>query len=299
MIPLSNAAGWLKKPADVTPLYHIPNDILSAVTLGSYTRDSRGGNTGNNFWDDGDGRPTSMNALGLPNPGYANAAFLDTLIPAIKKSGKKARVSIAGFSTEDYRQLAINASHLGADEIEINLGCPNVRSSGAQKPIFAFDPQAVHDIINAIYNADVMTIDGPTWAVKLSPYSDPHLLAKIAVTLGLFKSVLRAVVVSNTFPNALGFDARGKTVIDANGGQAGLAGHAMKHIALGQVRQFRERLPEEMTIIGVGGISCGADVRDMELAGAHEVQVGTAFFTQGPRIFPRIAQEYVEQFEPT
>jgi dihydroorotate dehydrogenase (fumarate) len=176
---------------------------------------------------------------------------------------------------------------------EINLGCPNVRSEGVQKPIFAFDPDLIDEVLLIAHRVSG-TLGEPEIAVKLSPYSDPFFLARIAGVLKTRLHEYMKLVTCNTFPNAYGFKCKNaKPIIEANDGYAGLAGHAMKHIALGQVRQFSKFLPA-ITIVGVGGISGGSDLRDMELAGAKEAQVGTAFFTHGPRAFQRIASEYVD-----
>ena len=296
MLPISNAAGWLKKPADVAPLLDVPSDILPSIMLGSYTWDRRPGNPGHVFWDDGAGSPTSLNALGLPNPGLMNTGFLDTLVPKIKAAGKYVGVSIAGFNPGQYQDMARNLLHSGIDVLEINLGCPNIRAEGKQKPIFAFDPPMIDRIMMSI--CCEMPLVAPKIQVKLSPYSDPGLLEEVAAVITGLKTVMSGVVTSNTFPNGFGFDREGRPVITANDGYAGLAGHAMKHIALGQVKQFRKFLPDSMDIIGVGGISSGKDVLDMQLAGAQEVQVGTAFFLHGPKVFQRIAEEYISQLEP-
>jgi dihydroorotate dehydrogenase (fumarate) len=294
MISMTNAAGQVKLPHEVEPLLALPSDILHAITLGSYTVEPRAGNSGNVFWDDGLNDPTSLNALGLPNPGIEEARrFLPGLISKIRASGKKARVNIAGFNVEEYRELMRICVGLRVDEIEINLGCPNVRSEGVQKPIFAFDTELIGQILNAAHRVSG-TLGEPGIAVKLSPYSDPFFLAKVAGVLKTHLHEYMKLVTCNTFPNAYGFSERQmKPVIDANDGYAGLAGYAMKHVALGQVRQFTRLLPS-VTIVGVGGISGGRDLREMELVGAKEAQVGTAFFTHGPKAFQRIAMEYAD-----
>ena len=70
-------------------------------------------------------------------------------------------------------------------------------------------------------------------------------------------------------------------------------------MARGQVRQFREALPDEIKVIGVGGISSCRDVRDFERAGASGVQVGTAFFeNEDARVFQQILEERAELTGP-
>ncbi|MEJ0054082.1 MAG: dihydroorotate dehydrogenase [bacterium] len=293
MIPMTNAAGQVKLPHEVEPLLALPSDILRAVTLGSYTLEPRAGNSGNVFWDDGLNDPTSLSALGLPNPGIGEALrFLPDLIDKIRASGKRVRVNIAGFDVDEYHELIKACVGIRVDEIEINLGCPNVRNEGVQKPIFAFDPERIAEILTMAHRVSG-TLGEPDIAVKLSPYSDPFFLAKVAAVLRTHLHAYMKLVTCNTFPNAYGFIRPMTPAIDANDGYAGLAGHAMKHVALGQVRQFSRLLPS-FDIVGVGGISGGRDLREMELAGAKEAQVGTAFFTHGPKAFQRVAMEYAD-----
>lgn len=299
MIQLGNAAGWLKYPGDVLGILKLPSDMVSFVTLGSYTLLPRDGNSGTTFWDDDAGaeESTSLNALGLPNPGAEEVReFFPALAAHIRGSGKRVRVSIAGMSIEDYKELGRVFASLRPDEIEYNLGCPNVRKDGEQKPIWAFDIDGMATIIADAHRV-AGTLGVPSVSFKLSPYSDPFFLSRVADMLAKELRGYMRVVTTNTFPNALAFNLDNrKPVIDANDGYAGLGGKAMKLIALGQVRQLKKKLPH-IAIAGVGGVAAGTDARDLEYAGASEVQVGTAFFLGGPKALYGIAQNYFEIVE--
>lgn len=298
MIPLGNAAGWLKRPEDVKPLLRVPTEYLHAITLGSYTLKQRDSNPGTVFWDDKESAPTSLNALGLPNPGLDEAVtFLYPLTRDIQNAGKLVRVSAAGFSPEEYEELV--AQLLGIRPIrafELNLGCPNVRVGGVQERIMSFDPDAIEKTLELV---DKRTdhLGAPDIDLKLSPYSDPHLRKEVGRVLKSNTRKFQRVVTCNTFGNASGLGVDGKPLIDANSGYAGLAGKPLKHIAIGEVRQFVEMLEGEHDVIGVGGISSGRDLLDIEHAGASAAQVGTAFFARNdPRVFQQIVVERVEQF---
>lgn len=288
MIPMMTAAGWLKRPSDIEPFLRLDPTVLSAVTLGSYTPEPREGNPGQNFWTS-ETDLTSINSLGLPNPGRIGLDFLTEMVPRIKRNGMKVRVSIAGFSVNDYELMVHHLSNVGIDEIELNFGCPNVVHEGKQKPIFAFDIALMQSILFKCHGMRSET--SASFAVKVSPYSNPVELENVARMLGGYANLIRAIVVSNTFPNALAFDENGKETITANNGFGGLSGDAMHHIALGQVRQFRTFLPN-MPIIGVGGISRLQHVLNFKRAGATEVQIGTACFLNGPTTFQNIVEEY-------
>ena len=62
-------------------------------------------------------------------------------------AGKTLRVSIAGFKPEEYGKLARVILESEADEIEINLGCPNVWNNGEQKPIASFSRELREEIL--------------------------------------------------------------------------------------------------------------------------------------------------------
>lgn len=291
MIPIGIAAGHVKLPQHIEPLLTVPSDILSFITLGSYTLLPRDGNEGNVYHRNAKG--TSLNALGLPNPGLEVArSFLPDMIAKIHASGKKVRVSIAGFSSEDYVEMAQKLAHINIDEIELNLGCPNVRTSGTQKPIFAFDPIAVRNIVSEVFerasNVDL--------AIKLSPYSDPSVLRQVAFQLSKYDYMFSSIVTSNTIPNGMGYNDDGIPVITANKGFAGVAGTALHEFAVGQIAQFRDEFGSRVSntnFVGVGGVDSGRAVRNFELSGANAVQIGTHYFDcEDPRIFQKIAEEY-------
>lgn len=294
MLNVGNAAGWVKTPGQAARLIPLPSDVLASITLGSYTLTGGAGNSGNTFWSNDD---VSLNALGLPNDGIdAVQKFLPELKDKVAESGKELRVSVAGNSVDDYVELVGRLQDSGVDEIELNLGCPNVRTGGTQKPIFAFYPKLVEEIVYRTYEL-VKHRGAPRLALKLSPYSDPEVLSEVARTLmELPPKVYLTIVTCNTLPNCLAMnpDNMDERVITPNNGYAGLGGKALKYVALGQVARFNELLDDRFTIIGVGGISSGRDVFEMEQVGADAVQVGTAFFTRDdPRFFVQLAEDYV------
>lgn len=298
MISIGVAAGHVKRPSDVERLLQVPSDVLRSITLGSYTLDPRDGNPGDAFWTNGDSRPTSINSLGLPNPGIDKASdYLWDIADAMRKNGMICRVSIAGFSPKEFRTMARKLLGLGIFEIELNLGCPNVWDGGSQKRIASFVPELIRETLEQVYDV-TDHVSAPSVAVKLSVYSDPFLQEQIATVLTDMGRMVQTVVLCNTFPNGVGYADDGKTVISAADGYGGLAGLPLKHVALGHVRNFRRLLPSTIDIIGVGGISTGRDVLDMERAGASSVQIGTAYFANAdPSVFVDIMTQYAELSE--
>lgn len=291
---MMNAAGSRAKTiADIEILTAIPT--LTEVTLGSITVAPRNGNSGNAYWT----HPisgASLNSLGLPNPGAEwYEKNLVSMANAVHRAGKDFRVSVAGFTIDEYIQLVGVAAYGGADTIELNLGCPNVWGAADQKGIVSFSPELIRRLLTDPRLSIVLATR--RLALKLSPFSDPQLLVKVAevITQSTIRQWKLEVVCCNTFPNAFAFNnvvpaigvstpVAGKSMV----GLAGLSGRPMKHIALGNALQFRTHLPREIAVIVAGGIESGSDADDALRIGGAGFQVGTHFFNHGPRVFEEI-----------
>ena len=292
--PVMNAAGTCKSPDDVREL---ARSAAAAVVVGSITVAARAGNSGATYHS-GDG--FSLNALGLPNRGLAYyAEHLPAMAETAHAASKPLVLSVAGFAVDDYAQAAAAAAPTGVDLLELNLACPNVWDGGSQKRIACFDEGQTAAILTAVDDTLRAAPGSVRYGVKISPFSDPEALAGLAEVLGKAVAAGRGpsyVCTSNTFPNGLAFDDAGRPVIGVE--LAGLAGPALRPIALGQVRQLRRLLPPEVEIVGAGGVTTGRDVADFLRAGAAAVQVATAYWDRDgdPSVFGAIAADWAETF---
>lgn len=285
--PIGNAAGWCKSVAEVASL---AQSAASFIVVGSITMEPRDGNPGSTF--NGDSVFT-LNSLGLPNPGIEKLEEIGPeMIRIAHAAGKPIIASIAGFIPEEFRELAQRAQRIGFDGIEINLGCPNVADKGKRKPIIAYRPQLVRPSLETIWGY----IDAyhPNWfiSVKVSPM-DPDRIDEIVSIIEQFP--VDAVVTQNTVPNCLDFNPDGTPVIQTPDkfGYAGGSGRQIFQQALGQVHQWRRRLPENIAVWGVGGVQNGLDIQKMLWAGASVVQVGTTYFVSGAKVFGDIAIQFL------
>lgn len=294
---LMNAAGTCKTLPDVEKLVRAP---IHEITIGSITLEPRSGNSGNVFWPHESG--TSLNSLGLPNGGVA---YYNRHLPMIKdivwKNGKRLRVSISPFSEMDIPSLVKCAAKGHADELEVNLSCPNVWNGQSQKQMTGFDPKSsARCLARTLEEVATWGHAKRVWA-KVPPYSDPFQLenmAEIIRNLDLIYPQRIGVVACNAFPNAYALE-NGKPVITPGGGLAGLGGMAMKHISLGQVVQFRSCLPKHIPVIRAGGVSTGNDLHDSFAVGAVGAQVNTAYsHGENPRVFSDLLEEYARDLEP-
>lgn len=271
---MNAACSVAKTMADVEALCQTK---AGAVLIGSITQAQRDGNT-EPRWFAGEGY--ALNSFGMPNGGLE---FYSTELPKMVRHihgvDKVAILSVAGFSTNEYVQLAKLADDSGIDVLELNFGCPNVSVDGKQKPIVSFDPETMREIIQAVQEVTEIPL-----AIKLSPYSNPADLQAAADVL--IATNVAAVVASNTFPNGFMGNEAGKSVL-ANE-LAGVSGRAMLPINLGQVRQFRNLLPDKIVVIGVGGIETKSDADMYYKAGAAIVQVATLIVRDGHAAIDRV-----------
>lgn len=282
--PLMNAAGTCRLLEEVREL---ARSSTAAIMVGSITLEPRTGNSGNVYWA---GSMFSLNSLGLPNRGAEYyGKVIHEMTSVAHNFGKPLFVSVAGFSPNEYAELAELAFKGKADLVELNLGCPNVWQNGAQKRIACFDPELVTEIL---WRVETRVGAEAKVSIKVSPFSDPFALAELAQVIGRSKLV-KVVTTVNTFPNAFCYDGAVPR-ITPGGGLAGFAGPAMKPIGLGQVRQLRNLLPEHIEIIGVGGITHGRDTLEYLECGAVATQVATAYLESREPVFGSLINEFLD-----
>ena len=249
--------------------------VVAPVVSGSYTPERREGNKGNQLFYPDTEEEFLKQGFGLNSFGMPNMGFTATAQEFMKYGGENPLiVSIAGFDVGDY--VAGVKAFAGVPNIrasELNFGCPNTEHG----KIMSFDLASLEKVFRELKGLSAT----PMWA-KFSPYSDPGLLKEVAHVVNATASVVKAVVICNTFPNAYA----GKGAISPNNGLAGLSGPALKPIALGQVAQFRQHLNPEIDVIGIGGTITGNDVIDFLDAGAKAVQLTSLpFWSSNPGRF--------------
>jgi dihydroorotate dehydrogenase (fumarate) len=272
-----NASG----PKDVTldELRIIGNSAAGAIMMKSCTLEPRNGNEEPRyaFLKAPYG---SINSMGLPNLGYKEyVKFSGTL----KKEfpGKPVIASLAGMGPEDYPVLVKALQNSDADILEVNLSCPNVKG----KPQIGYDFDQSDAILKSI-----MSLGKKPLGVKLPPYFDFVHFEQMAMVLKRYPLAFVACI--NSLGNTLVIDPETESpVIKPKGGFGGLGGEYVKPVALANVRAFSQLLGDKMAIIGVGGVRTGTDAFEFLLAGADAVQVGTAFYEEGPECFGRIQSE--------
>ena len=207
-----------------------------------------------------------LNAIGLANPGIE--AFLSGHLPQVAALGPPIWVSVGGFSVQDYVTVAEQLG--GRTEVaalELNLSCPNVDEV----------PENVGEVVAA-----VRAVTGKPLYAKLSPaVPDISETARAAEAAGA-----DGLSLVNTI-RGLALDERTLRPTLARGA-GGLSGPALRPIALAAVHSCRRATG--LPIVGMGGVSSGRHALELLAAGANDVAVGTAMFSD-PGAANRIRSE--------
>jgi len=196
-----------------------------------------------------------LNAIGLANPGVD--AFAGDHLPRLAELGMPLWVSVGGFSVEDYVHVAERVgSRDEVETLELNLSCPNVDEV----------PENVGEVVAA-----VRAVTGkPIYAKLSAAVPDLGATARAAEAAGA-----DGLSLVNTV-KGLALDERTLQPVLARGA-GGLSGPALRPIAMAAVHTcFREtRLP----IVGMGGVARGRHALELLAAGAGDVAIGTALFS--------------------
>jgi dihydroorotate dehydrogenase (NAD+) catalytic subunit len=201
-----------------------------------------------------------LNAIGLQNIGLK--AFIKDKLPYLKQFDTKIIVNILGNSVDEYIKLAVTLEDAGADAVELNVSCPNVKKGGI---LFGTDKSALEDLIGRVRKKVSLPL-----ITKLSPnVTDIREFAETAENAG--SDILSLI---NTI-TGMAIDVRTRIPRLANI-TGGLSGPAVRPVAVRMVWECYKvvRIP----IIGMGGIMSADDAIEFILAGASAVAVGTANF---------------------
>jgi dihydroorotate dehydrogenase (NAD+) catalytic subunit len=215
-----------------------------------------------------------LNAVGLENVGVD--AFIKDKWPDLSRLTIPVIVSIAGFTEDEFVQIAKRLVGLPVAAIELNLSCPNV-SHGNGARCFAQSAEETRAVVSAVKNI----LKVPVFA-KLSPeVSDIAAIARAATDAGA-----DALTLINTLAGMV-IDVEKEVPVLANK-TGGLSGPAIRPLAVRCIWEAHAAV--QTPILGLGGIASGRDALELILAGASAIAVGTANFWN-----PRAAMMVLEE----
>jgi dihydroorotate dehydrogenase (NAD+) catalytic subunit len=269
--PVINASGTY----DAIAAYKVFGDELleafpfSAFVSKTITPEPRAGNAPQRIWE----TPAGMiNSIGLPNKGLEG--FLAEDLPELAKLPVPLIVSVMATNREEFSRLVREvAEREEVAGIELNVSCPNVHSG----LIVGENPDETEALLEAL-----RPLTEKPLIVKLTPnVANPEAVAVAAEEGGA-----DAVSLINTLKASAIDPVTREPALAA--GHGGLSGPAVRPIALQQLRAVRAAV--ELPLIGMGGVSNGADAAEFVAAGAGLVAVGTENF-RDPGAGSRVANE--------
>lgn len=262
----SGTFGFGREMADFIDLSRLGGMVSKGLTL-----NPRSGNKTPRVAETASGM---LNSVGLQNPGLDY--FLEHELPFMLRQGCAVVVNAAGFTNEDYVEMARRLDSTAIDAIELNLSCPNVKAGCLS---IGSDTRLIESVVSAVRQVTKK----PLWA-KLTPnVTSIGDMSRAAEAGGA-----DAVVLINTLLG-MAIDRKSRRPLLRNN-TGGLSGPAIKPIALRMISEAAACT--EIPIVGVGGIVSSEDVLEFLIAGASAVQVGTANL-----IMPTACQDIINGLE--
>lgn len=254
--PVMTASGTFGYGNEYASLMDI--DRLGAIIVKGTTLEPRQGNPYPRMAETPSGM---LNAVGLQNKGVEY--FAEHIYPEIEHFKSAVIVNVSGSKLEDYAAVCRRIATLPkVAAVEINISCPNVKHGGMAFGTTCAGAAAVTKACREAFPR--------TMIVKLSPnVTDVTEIARAAEAEGA-----DSVSLINTLMGmAIDVERRKPMLSTVTGG---LSGPAVKPVAVRMVWQVAKAV--KIPVIGLGGITSGADALEFIMAGATAVQVGTANF---------------------
>ena len=258
--PIVLLSGCVGFGEEYTRIDGFSNRDVGAVVLKGTTREPRLGNPPHRVCE----TPMGMlNAIGLQNPGMDKV--VDEILPALDFEETRFIANVCGSTIDEYAAVTRRFDDSPIDAIEINISCPNIKEGGVS---FGNYPEMSARVVAACREQTRKPL-----IAKLSPnQTDIRDNARRCIDAGA-----DALAVINTI-TGMAIDVEARRPIIGNV-QGGLSGPAIKPIALLKVKQVYEVAgPQDIPIIGQGGITTVHDALEFLIAGATTVGIGTALF---------------------
>lgn len=202
-----------------------------------------------------------LNSVGLQNPGIDH--FIEKELPYLLTKDVTILANIAGSTVEECIQVAEKLENTDVHMIELNISCPNVKQGGAA---FGTSCEMAAEVTRQVRKATSKPL-----IVKLSP----NVTSITDIAKAVEDAGADAVSLINTLLGMRIDINTGRPILRNNVG--GMSGPAVFPIAVRMVWQVANAV--KIPVIGMGGVSSGADAIELMMAGASAVQVGAAIFT--------------------
>ena len=258
--PIVLLSGCVGFGDEYTRLEGFSNADIGGAVLKGTTLEPRLGNAPHRVYETPSGM---LNSIGLQNPGAHEV--VDNILPSLEPFETHFIANVSGSTIDEYIEVCRIFDQSDIHAIELNISCPNVKKGGME---FGNDPEMSAQVVEACKGATSKPI-----ITKLSPnQADIKESARKCIDAGS-----DALSVINTI-TGMAIDINSKRPVLGNT-SGGLSGPAIKPIALQKVMQVYEVAgPQNIPIMGQGGISSVKDALEFIIAGASTIGIGTALF---------------------
>jgi len=273
--PIGLAAGFDKNAVALAPLLRLG---FGHVEAGTVTPRPQPGNPRPRLFRLTEDRAV-INRMGFGNDGIEAALHR---LAGLRRSGPiglNVGINKQGANpVRDYPAL-VAAAAASCDYIALNVSSPN--TPGLR------DLQAPPRLAAILAAVTARVPHRPPLLVKLAPDLAEHDLGDI-VEVCVAGGVQGLIVCNTTLARPTGL--RSRHAREAGG----LSGAPLREPALRMLRRVARLAAGRLVLVGVGGIASGADALQRIRAGAHLVQLYTAFALDGPALIPRLKRELLE-----
>ena len=258
--PIVLLSGCVGFGDEYTRLEGFSNADIGGAVLKGTTLEPRLGNVPHRVYETPSGM---LNSIGLQNPGAHEV--VENILPSLEPFETHFIANVSGSTIDEYIEVCRIFDQSNISAIELNISCPNVKKGGME---FGNDPEMSAQVVEACKSVTSKPI-----ITKLSPnQADIKESARKCIDAGS-----DALSVINTI-TGMAIDIESKRPVLGNT-SGGLSGPAIKPIALQKVMQVYEVAgPQNIPIMGQGGISSVEDALEFIIAGASTIGIGTALF---------------------
>jgi dihydroorotate dehydrogenase len=223
-----------------------------------------------------------INRMGFNNGGIENAAR--RLAARIRNGIVGINIGANKDSTDRIADYVRGFERLAdlADYVTVNVSSPNTPGlRGLQ------NRDELQRLLQSLMDARARGGKSKPLLLKIAPDLDEHALDDIADVA--LNSGIEGLIVSNTTI------ARPASLKSSRANEiGGLSGKPLFEPSTAILKQMRKRVGTRVVLVGVGGVSSGADAYAKIRAGASLIQLYTALAYEGPGLVTRIKRELLE-----
>lgn len=267
--PVIAASGTFGFGAEYNNFYDV--GILGGISSKGLTINQKEGNDGIRVFETPSGM---MNSVGLNNPGIDG--FIERELSKMELLGTNILANVGGGSFEDYAEAIEKLNNTSVQIIELNISCPNVKAGGMA---YGIKSDVAYEFVK-----EIKKISKKPLMVKLSPNAENI----VDMALKCEAAGADSLSLINTL-KGFAIDIYKRKPIFQNI-YAGLSGPAVKPVALRMVHEVSKAV--QIPVVGLGGISTGADAIEFMMAGASAIQIGTINFAN-----PMAGKEIIDEME--